>query len=581
MANTKNGFQVLPKNEWTTADIEKAKNEFWAFVYIVWKMISLPEPTPIQVDIAKYLQNPPSDRVIIEGFRGVAKSFLTCAYAVWKLWQDREIKVLIVSASADRADANARFVKRIIQTLPFLDDMRASKDQLDTQNLFDVGGCTPDISPSVKSVGITGQITGTRADLLISDDVEIPKNSGTQLQREKLAELVKEYDAILKPGGMIIYLGTPQNEASLYNTLLNRGYLMRIWPVRYPNSPTERSVYGDRLAPFIADRYDKQPDKWAGKPTDPKRFNETEINKRLLSYGKAGFSLQFMLNTQLSDLEKYPLRVSDWIVDDLDPRETSIKWSWASGANQKLGDIPCVALAGDTYNGPLSRSPETKPYSGTVMAIDPSGRGKDETAYAIVKFLNGTLFLMESDGYTDGYSDVTLTTLAQRAKFWGVNEIVIESNYGDGMFRKVMQPIFSKIHPCAISETRSTGQKELRIIDTLEPVMMQHRLIVNRSVIDADYRTYERAPAYSLIYQLTRLCRERNALAHDDRLDALTMAVAYWTERMDAHDLQEQEEVSERTLDEWLNDGIMFRKYHDESERNGACLKNISDVRNG
>ena len=155
---------------WSEDDIEKAKEHFWAFVYIVWKSIDLPQPTPIQIDIANYLQKPPADRIIIEGFRGVAKSFLTCAYVVWRLWKDRQLNTLIVSASGDRADANARFIKRIIHTLPFLSDMIASKDQLDTQNIFDVGGTVPDISPSVKSIGITGQITGTRADLLIADD---------------------------------------------------------------------------------------------------------------------------------------------------------------------------------------------------------------------------------------------------------------------------------------------------------------------------------------------------------------------------------------------------------------------------
>ena len=119
--------------KWSEADVQKAREHFWAFVYIVWRSIDLPQPTPIQIDIANYLQNPPKDRIILEGFRGVAKSFLTCAYVVWS-------------------------------------DMIADKGQLDTQNIFDVGGVVPDISPSVKSIGITGQITGTRADILIADD---------------------------------------------------------------------------------------------------------------------------------------------------------------------------------------------------------------------------------------------------------------------------------------------------------------------------------------------------------------------------------------------------------------------------
>lgn len=544
-------------SQWNTADIEKAKQHFWAFVYIVWNSISLPAPTPIQVDIAKFLQSPPSDRVILQGFRGVAKSFLTCAYAVWRLWHDRQLKVLIISASSDRADANARFIKRIIHTLDFLADMRASKEQLNTQNLFDVGGAIADISPSVKSVGITGQITGTRADILISDDVEVPKNSGTQLQRDKLSEQVKEYDAILKPNGQIIYLGTPQNEASLYNTLQKRGYITRVYPVMYPNTQQERESYGDTLAPFIANKYDNNPEKYKGKPTDPKRFDELEIAKRMLSYGKAGFSLQFMLNTRLSDYEKYPLKVSDLIVDNLDLHETSTKWAWASGILQRIADIPCVALDGDYYYSPFSRSTETLPYTGTVMAIDPSGRGKDETTYAVVKFLNGYLFLMEVGGYQDGYTDYTLNQLAAKAKFWQVNEIIVESNFGDGMFTKILTPVIGKQHPCTISEIRHNKQKELRIIDTLEPVLMQHKLIVNRPVIEEDYKVYQRQQSYSLIYQLTRLSRDKNSLSHDDRLDAVCIAVAYWLDKMDIDQDEEQEQLNEEILEQWLTQGIL------------------------
>ena len=559
---------------WSNTDIAKAKENFWAFVYIVWKSIGLPNPTPIQVDIAQFLQNPPSDRVIIQGFRGVAKSFLTCAYAVWRLWSDRDLKVLIISASSDRADANARFIKSIINTLPFLEDMKATKDQLDTQNLFSVGGAKADISPSVKSVGITGQITGTRADLLISDDVEVPKNSGTQLQREKLAEAVKEYDAILKPNGQIIYLGTPQNEASLYNTLQNRGYVTRIWTVLYPENQAERDSYGDTLAPFIAERYDSDPDKYAGQPTDPERFDDIEIAKRKLSYGKAGFALQFMLNTNLSDYEKYPLKVSDLIVEELDMHETSVKWSWANGVQQRLQDIPCVAMKGDMYYAPLSRSPETMPYTGTVMAIDPSGRGKDESSYAIVKCLNGYLFLMDVGGFEEGYSDLTLTKMAQIAKFWNVNEVVVEANFGDGMFTKVMTPIFNKIHPVAIQEVKNTKQKELRIIDTLEPVLMRHKLIVNKSVIENDYRRFETNQAYSFIYQMTRICRDRNAIAHDDRLDAVTMAVAYWLDNMDIDGEQSTKHGLEGDIEDWITMGILQKH-----EPRNACLQNVKVLR--
>ena len=548
--------------KWSKEQIQKAKEDFRVFLFIVWDAVGLPEPTPVRYDIANCLQHLPNDRFIIQGFRGVAKSFISCAFCVWSLWRDPQLKIEIVSASKDRADANAVFIRNIIRTIDFLEHLLPRKGQRDTQNQFDVGEAVPDISPSVKSVGITGQITGSRADILLADDVEIPNNSGTQVQRDKLGEAVKEFDAIIKPEGNIIYLGTPQNEMSLYNELQQRGYHTRIWTVMYPETGAEREFYGDRLAKLIADRYDSNPELWAGKPTDPKRFNEEEIYKRRLSYGKAGFALQFMLNTNLSDVEKYPLKVADLIVSSLDPEEASLTYSWSNERMHRLADVPCVALKGDYYHEPNSRSTETLHYTGCVMAVDPSGRGEDETAYAVIKYLNGYLFLVEVGGFRDGYSDSVLQQLANKAKYHGVNEIVIEGNFGDGMFTKLFTPVVIRTHPCAISEVKNYSQKEARIIDTLEPVMMRHKLIVNTQVIIDDFAIYEMKQQYSLFYQLTRLSRDRGSLAHDDRLDAVTMAVKYWLDQMDRDEQVGMNDLMEQQLEQWLDPdrGILWQE---------------------
>lgn len=548
--------------KWSKEQIQKAKEDFRVFLFIVWDAIGLPEPTPVQYDIANCLQHLPNDRFIIQGFRGVAKSFISCAFCVWSLWRDPQLKIEIVSASKDRADANAVFIRNIIRTIDFLEHLLPRKGQRDTQNQFDVGEAVPDISPSVKSVGITGQITGSRADILLADDVEIPNNSGTQVQRDKLGEAVKEFDAIIKPEGNIIYLGTPQNEMSLYNELQQRGYHTRIWTVMYPETGAEREFYGDRLAKLIADRYDSNPELWAGKPTDPKRFNEEEIYKRRLSYGKAGFALQFMLNTNLSDVEKYPLKVADLIVSSLDPNEASISYSWSNERTNRLADLPCVALKGDYYHEPNSRSTETLHYTGCVMAVDPSGRGQDETAYSVVKYLNGYLFVVEVGGYREGYSDGIMQQLANKAKYHGVNEIVIEGNFGDGMFTKLFTPVVIRTHPCAISEVKNYAQKEARIIDTLEPVMMKHKLVVNTQVITDDFAVYEMNQQYSLFYQMTRLSRDRGSLAHDDRLDALTMAIKYWLDQMDRDEQVGRNEIIEEQLEQWLDPdrGVLWKE---------------------
>jgi len=548
--------------------LNKAKESFIVFLYIVWKAIGLPKPTPIQEDMASTIQDLPSRRFIIQGFRGVAKSFITCAFAVWLLWRNPNIKIMIVSASKERADANASFIKKIINELPFLNHLAARKGQRDTANIFDVGPSKPDHSPSVKSVGITGQLTGSRADFIIADDVEVPNNSFTQVMRERLAELVKEFDAIIKPGGTILYLGTPQSENTLYNELLDRGYTTRIWPARYPKDIAHRNTYGDKLAPYIADVFDTDPDKYAWKPTDPLRFDEQDLEERLLSYKMAGFMLQYMLDTSMSDADRYPLKLRDLIVGSFPKESAPMDIVWLPNHNNKIEDLPMVGLRGDSYHQYHTVSNEVQKYTYRILSVDPSGRGKDETGFSVVYYLNGFIYLHRVSGIKSGYSDETLNTLAQTAKLWNVHEVVCEGNFGDGMFLKLLEPVLNKVHKCGLTEVRSKGQKELRIIDTLEPVITNHRMIITPECIRDDYETAHKAkePKYSCLYQMTRITQDRGALLADDRLDSVAIGVGHLVDLMNIDVTKGIESVTEDWLEQAM-DSLM-----------GATTANIGGV---
>jgi hypothetical protein len=513
--------------------------DFRVFLFVVWKFLGLPDPTPIQYDIAHYLQQiyfrKGPRRAIIQAFRGVGKTWITVAFVCWVLYCNPQLKVLVVSASKLHADNFTTFTMRLIQEMPQLKHLRPREDQRNSKVSFDVAPALADHSPSVKSVGITGQLTGSRADIIVVDDVEVPNNSMTQMMRDKLAEAVKEFDAILKPDGLVIYLGTPQTEMSLYNVLPDRGYAIRIWPARYP-SPELAAYYGERLAPLILKQLERNP-KLVGEPTDPKRFDDFDLIERESSYGRSGFQLQFMLNTRLSDADRYPLKLNDLIVLDCNPELAPEKVIWAGAPEVVINELPNVGLGGDKYHRPMAIQGQWIPYTGSVMAIDPAGRGKDETAYAVVKILNSQLFLLESGGFHGGYSEENLNQLSEIAKRQKVNKVIVESNFGDGMFLQLLKPIMAKIYPVTMEEIRSTGQKEKRIIDTLEPVMNQHRLIVDRKLIEQDYKSTQQLPAeqalkYMLFYQMSRITKDRGALAQDDRLDALAIAVNYWVEQM-------------------------------------------------
>jgi hypothetical protein len=248
--------------------------------------------------------------------------------------------------------------------------------------------------------------------------------------------------------------------------------------------------------------------------------------------------MQFMLDTSLSDENKYPLKLADLMVLDLNPEMAPVKLVWASGPDQLLKDVQAVGLQGDRLYRPLFVSGEFAEYQGCVMAIDPSGRGGDETSYAVVAMLNGQLYLLDAGGFKGGYEDATLQKLADTAKKYKAKQVIIESNFGDGMYSKLFTPFLVRTYPCTLEEIRSSQQKEKRIIDTLEPVLNQHRLVVDTKLIKRDQENYNEYPLeswtnYQLFYQMTRVTKERGALAKDDRLDALAMAVAYWVEQMD------------------------------------------------
>jgi hypothetical protein len=531
--------------------------DFRNFLYLAWKHLNLPDPTKVQYDISEYLQNCPR-RSVIQAFRGIGKSWICSAFVCWNLLRNPDLKFLVVSASKSRADDFSTFTKRLITEMPILQKLIPRNDQRGSNVSFDVGLARAAHSPSVKSVGITGQLTGSRADFIISDDCESLNNSLTQGMRDKLTDSVKEFEAVLSPNGKIIFLGTPQSDMSVYNDLPQRGYDCRIWTARMPEK-TKLAKYGNKLAPYIKNGNFTEFD-----PIDPLRFNDLDLKEREASYGRSGFALQFMLDTSLSDRERYPLKLNDLIVMDIDNTIAPIKLAWAGTPEYELGDLASVGFTGDRYHRPMFKSEEFTEFQGSVMSIDPSGRGQDELGIAIIKQLGGNLFVPKCTGISGGYSESNLTLLAKWARDYKVNKIIVESNFGDGMFTQLLKPVVNKYYPVTIEEVRHSKQKELRIIDTLEPLMNQHRLVVSPQLIREDFETKD--PHYQLFYQITRITKDRGSLRNDDRLDALSIAVNYWIELMSLDANKTLDEHKDNLLKNELEkfmEGSLGRQYKD------------------
>ena len=527
------------------------------FVTYLLRELNLADtPTKQQLGILHYLENGP-DRQIITAYRGCGKSTLTGLYALWRLRMDpfRE-KVLLVGATADKAVEISNWMLRLVKDIDILQCLEPLADGRSSVNGWDVGPAIVDQSPSVRAVGILSpSLTGKRCSCAIADDIETLSNSITPLKSERLAAAVTELEAIRKPEAegelpkQTIFLGTPHLETSLYLRLnRERNYKMRFWPARYPEASPQYDPYSGNLCPSIAAELEMQP-ALSGEPTDPERFGHDELLKREASMTRASVQLQFMLNCQLSTADKYPIRLGDLIVTDLDGKALPEVISWASGPDQRMQDLVCTGLGADRwYHRPML----TQGWIGKdeswqcVLAVDPSGRCSDELAWAVVAAFNGNYFVLESGGTTQGYSEEVLKLLATRAERWGVTQVVVEANFGDGMFQQLLQPVMNRVYPCAIEEVRVNIQKERRIVDTLAPVIQQHRMVISTELIRRDYREAERDPEKghirSLMFQLSRITTERGALQHDDRIDALSLAVQFFVElaAQDQHRMAKQ-----------------------------------------
>lgn len=547
------------------------KEDFRRFLWYVWvKILLLPVPTRIQYDIAHFLATGPRRRMI-QAFRGVGKSYITAAYIVWRLWRNPDEKILVVSANEDYAKEIAGFIRKILFACDFLVEWRPRGDNLDNMLAFEVAKAKPSKSPSVKAAGIFGQITGSRATIVLFDDVEVPKNSSTEGMREKLEKLTGEAADVLVPGGEIIYLGTPQSIQSIYRKLPRKGYTIRIWPARYPKR-TDLDKYEGQLAPMILADIDRDPSicdplpggfDLGGRPTDPGRFSHEELLTKEAEKGRSEAALQYMLDTRLADEDRYPLKLRDLIVMDVDREVAPSRVVWASGPQQRLTDLENIGLDGDGWFGPMFVSDNFDKFTGAILVVDPSGKGTDETAYAVTKMLNGQVYLRRWGGLRDGYSPETLRTLAEIARDEKVNKVLVEENMGSGMFSALLAPVMNSIHPCQIETYRVSGQKELRILGKLEPALNQHRLVVDRALVVAALKSQDEG-SYNGFYQLTRLTRDRGSLKHDDRIDVLAEAVGYWQEQLKVDQERAEKLAREKALNEEIrkmmkNAGVSLR----------------------
>ena len=535
-------------------DDDLLEDRFVIFYTQAYSFLGLPRPSRAQYELALFISDGSTKHRMLQCLRGLSKSLTAQVYTVWRLLRDKDEHILVMSATGRRATNFTSFVKKLITLIPICQHMKPRHNMERTSgDSFDVAGATVSDSPSVYAVGVENGIAGFRATLVIYDDIETAQTASSSVLREKIDHYASEAANLLMSGrDESITLCTPHSINSIYNLWVDeKGFKPLIIPAEYPD---DISIYNGHLAPYIVANLKRFPD-LAGTPVD-ERFDEEVLNSKRLRVGKSQYKLQYQLDVTESDDLKHLLKLSDLILMDVDSDTAPIKINHSSMPDNRLY-IKHHGFKNDKLYAPSYMATDRMEYGERVMTIDPSGRGKDETGYAMGFFLSGKIHIKELGGFKGGYDNVSLMRIAKMCKDNAIGTLVIESNFGDGAFAKVIEPYLNKISPkTKLDEVSAKGQKEVRIINTLEPLMNQHRLVIDKTLMDRDYASGSVENAFT--YQLTHLSYDRGCLRHDDRIDALEMLCAYLMEDMDIDEdsalINAIKEEDERFMEEFIFD---------------------------
>lgn len=565
---------------WEELEVLQAHyKDFLVFLRDVMQLLGF-GTTPLQEDIAQFLVYGPM-YLMVQAQRGQAKTTITAAFAVWSLIHNPRTRVLIVSAGGTQANEISTLIVRIIMTMEELECMRPDASNGDRTSVehFDLHYSLKglDKSPSVACCGITATLQGKRADLLVADDIESAKNSMTATMREQLLAWTRDFTSI-NQSGRIIYLGTPQSAESVYNTLPARGFTVRIWPGRFP-TPEQLEHYGEHLAPSILRAVQANPalqsgggiDGNVGRPTDPILLPEQVLQAKERDQGPAYFALQHMLSTKMLDAERYPLKPERLVCMELQGEDMLPLEVHRNSSKRVPVQVEAKTYECSSYH--LNEAGVQKRQS-RVMYVDPAGGGKgkgsqggDETAYCIMDFLNGNLFIRAVGGIKGGYDMEQMQELADIAKLWEPDVIKVEKNFGYGAFTAVWLPVLRLAIPdVGVEDDMVSGQKELRIIETLEPILARGSLVIAHDVLRAEAKSIEKYPqairhTYSFLHQMQRITRDKDALVHDDRLDAVAGAANHFLQSLAIDQNKALEAQRAAEFKKWLKDPMGRDRY--------------------
>ena len=383
-------------------------------------------------------------------FRDAGKSTLVGLFCAYLLYTDPNLRILVLSAEHQLAMKMTRDVRRIIERHPWTKHLKPKRSELWAADQLTVERSRNLRDPSLLARGISGNITGSRADVIICDDVEVPNTCDTPQKRAALRARLAEVSFILVPNGLQLYVGTPHSYYSIY-------------------APTPRSEIGE-TAPFLADarRLSISITDQFGRSSWPERFSLTDIERVKRQVGPIRYRSQMML---------IPAHAHEMRFDpeQLVRYDESLRTTYLDGRPQlTLGERRLVS--GSCWWDPAFGQPG-KGDASVVAAVFVDDKGD--------YWLHALRYLQVDPGRTaeEAEADQQCRAVAELLRELDLPAVTVESN-GIGKFLPSLlrHTIRRSGLLAAVNECHSVGNKDTRILNTLDPILAARRLHAHGSI---------------------------------------------------------------------------------------------------
>ncbi len=391
-------------------------------------------------------------RLLMMAFRSSGKSTIVGLFCAWLLYRTPELRILVLSSDEALAGKMVRQVKRIIEKHPLTLRLKPDKADQWASDRFTVRRLLELRDPSMLARGISANITGSRSDVVICDDVEVPVTCDTPEKRVHLRERLAEMAYVLVPDGTQLYVGTPHSFYSIY-----------------ADSP--RPEVGE-TAPFLEGfkRFRLPVLDGEGHSAWPERFSLEEIARMKRATGPHKFASQMLLE---------PLNIAQ---GRLDP---SALWFYDSST---------------AYLRELNRLEIDNTEMVSVSAWwDPAfGNGTgDGSVFAVVYtdvegfyWLHKLAYLRVDPLSVQDPATQQCGAVAMWAKLLNLPCVTLEIN-GIGKFLPAIlqRELAVRKVPCAVKEITSRRPKDLRILEAFDAVLAARALRVHQSVRETPFIT--------------------------------------------------------------------------------------------